>query len=178
MGNKPQPIDQYTFWGNLAKVQKVKKTFSNYGYEYEVELKITWKIFSEDTTKQNIVHIISQDVAMNPSTGLDDVGKFGCRTPAIYFGSGKWYIRAGLNDEKDTRFTIQATDKDHVINVSQRKYGDKYIFKIVIDGVTKEEIEQTKPMRFDKVDVYLSSYYTMDINENILLHYVKIYQWA
>ena len=64
------------FWGNVAKNQKVK-TFSNYGKEYEVELKLKLKhpnAFNHAGSKwRHILHI----------TKGGNGGEFGDRIPII-----------------------------------------------------------------------------------------------
>ena len=76
-------------------------------------------------------------------------------------------------------FTPQKTGLDQLVNISQRKIGDDYVFKISINGETKHEVQNSNPRDFEKVEVYISDNWHDPIDDgDILVHHIKIYQWA
>ena len=146
------------------------KTFLNYGKEYEVELKLKLKRATALYSGwKNILHITKG--------GDKEVGD---RIPSVFVADGSFEIMTALNNDKDFYETKNTgiIDYDQLINISQRKIGDDYIYKITVNGETKHEVQNNVTQSFEKVDVYISNDFHNPIDDgDILIHHVKIYQW-
>ena len=163
-----KPVDKYVFWGNLAKGQMVK-TFTNYGLEYEVIASFKLKPIISLLGWLNMIHV---------SKGGNSA-EIGDRLPCIFLDDEGWWFGTGINNDPNHNFRVLHEMTDYFINISQRKIDNDYVYKIVINGETKFELVNSNPQSIDKIYVYLSDeWYNTFTSDDVILHYIKIYQWA
>ena len=162
------PVDQYFYTGELAK-GKMVKNFTDYGLEYEIEVLLELKETLDIPGWMNLITV---------TKGGDNL-ELGDRLPSIYLNEDGWYISTGLNEQKSYGLTFLHEIGDYLINVSQRKYGNDYIYKIAINGEEKHEKVNSEPKSFEEVTVYLSDPWHFSFNDtDVLIHFIKMYQWA
>ena len=137
--------------------------------EYEVELKFKVLDFT-NAGYHNLVHLTNKN---DDGLTLTDVG---ARFPAMFIRTGKLYFETGINGNRYIK-QFDRTVEDYLVNMSQRKYGDKYFYNITVNGNSLLEVENLKPTSIQKVRLYLSSP-PAPSTQQILFHHAKIYQWA
>ena len=94
---------------------------------------------------ENILHF---------TTGGDNI-----KIPAVFFVDGKLLIFSEVNGNKVYLYTYTkkyTTTKWINIQIYQELIGERYIFKIIVDGKTVHQIENKIPKDFYNVKIYVS----------------------
>ena len=94
---------------------------------------------------QNILHF---------TTGGDNI-----RIPAVFFVNGKLTIFSEINGNSnyEYQYTKKCTANTWIsIDIFQELIGDRYIFKIKVDGKRVHEVENKIPKDFYNVEIYVS----------------------
>ena len=94
---------------------------------------------------QNILHF---------TTGGDNI-----RIPAVFFVNGILTIFSEVNGNRNYGYKCTKkypANKWINIQIYQELIGDKYTFKIKVDGKTVHEVENKIPKDFYNVDIYVS----------------------
>ena len=95
---------------------------------------------------ENILHF---------TTGGDNI-----RIPAVYFIAGILTISSEVNGNKLYKYTSTKkyrANKWIKIQIYQELIGERYIFKIIVDGKTVHQIENKIPKDYYNVKIYVSN---------------------
>ena len=139
--------------------------------EYEVELKFKVLDFP-NAGYHNLVHLTNKN-----DGGSGELSEVGTRFPAIFISTKKLYFETGINGNGYAKQFDRGTSEDYLVNLSQRKYGDKYFYNITVNGNSLLEGVNLGPESVEKVRLYLSSA-PAPSTQQILFHHAKIYQWT
>ncbi|XP_065680531.1 uncharacterized protein LOC101236628 [Hydra vulgaris] len=90
-----------------------------------------------------------------------DSSNYGDRVPAVWFhesGDGSLYIASHINGNLDSGFTTMPVPLNEwsLIEISQQLEGDKFAYRIKLNGDLVFVEENTQPTTFDNVQVYVS----------------------
>ncbi|XP_065658660.1 uncharacterized protein LOC136083184 [Hydra vulgaris] len=85
-------------------------------------------------------------------------GKFGFRTPGVYFyGTGKLSVWSAINGNPNREYiTLEALSLNQwsSIRVTQHQINSIYFFRVYVDGKLKIDIKNSDPRSFKNVKVY------------------------
>ena len=94
---------------------------------------------------QNILHF---------TTGGNNI-----RIPAVFFVNGILTIFSAVNGNRNYKYQYTkkyTANRWFSIDIFQELIGERYIFKIKVDGKTVHEVENKIPKDFYNVDIYVS----------------------
>ena len=123
------------------------ETINTYYETYDVALDV--KILSYETWA-TILHVTN-----------DNLDTIGGRIPMIMVNGDnkKFQMCSTANDDHNVCYEEPITlGKWTHINVRQKLVGGKYMVQWYVDRVLKHELENTKPQKFEKINVYFAKY--------------------
>ncbi|XP_065677921.1 uncharacterized protein LOC100201473 isoform X1 [Hydra vulgaris] len=135
------PVEQKLISGNLnATLSLLDKTYS-------VSFKLKPNSYSQGW--KSVIHL----------TIGGNLGQYGDRCPAVWFhgdGSGRLYISAAVNGNKDYTFTTQPLPLNQwsSLRISQFQTNGIYMYTIYLNELLVHSVINKKPQSFSNVKVY------------------------
>ena len=139
----------------------MKDSFQNWGDLYSIE----FDIVVNKLPSSSVVGVFRFT-----GTDLGNVGMHGDRIPLLMITkAGKFAFRSSVGDNYGKfglNFDIVIGKKYHIV-IQQLKSGSKYWYKIYINDVLEEKIENDNPRSFPNVKLYTSDSFYESFNKQL-----------